>query len=203
MLSFFVYWIASAVFTMVMFEVSQRLSVAAGQIPARGIHMWQGKPFLHWNAFACQKYGDFIFLSGLNAAVIVGMHRVKLTSGQDYAVLGMIVGSILTLGILSAIAWVVSVKKQFARGIFDRWDWGFTAPAGKLTIAGWFHLVYFAIEASVVCSAALYLLWKPIGLWIRVFMVLCIIGYAITVIYDAKKIGMSGGPFGATRLTKK
>jgi hypothetical protein len=193
MLTFPVYWFVSALLIAVVFEISQRLSVAAGQIPARGIHVWEGKPFLHWDAFVCQKYGDLVCLSGLNAAVIVAMGRVKLVP-WSYPLLC----TIAVLGILAAIVWVVSVKKQFAFGIFARWDWGFTAPNGKLTIAGWFHLVYFAIEAGVIGSGLLYLLWKPIGLWIRIFMAVCIVGYAITAIYDAKKIGMSGGPFGAT-----
>ncbi len=197
MVTFLVYWVSLASLIAIVFEVSQMISVAYGQIPARGVHEWQGKPFLHWDAFVCQKYGDLVCLSGLTAAVFVAGGRLKSTvNGRLFLVVSVI------LGVIAAVVWIASVQKQFAAGKFSRWDWGFSAPAGMATFAGMVHLAYFAVEATVIGFTLFYLLWQPIGLWIRIFMAACIVGYAITAIVDAKKIGMSGGPFGVSSPTK-
>jgi len=191
---FGIVYVLSLLVVLVGFELFQWFSIAAGQIPPRGIHTWAGKPFLHWDMFVCQRYGDLFFLSALNAAVVVALGRVKLTSGSK-----LYLAVIATLAIIATILWVMSVKKQFASGVFNRWDWGFTAPNGAMTFAGKFHLVYFAIEAAAIGTGLLFLLWKPIGLWIRVVIAFCIVAYVVTAIIDAKTIGMSGGPFAASR----
>lgn len=195
-ITFLIYWLVNAAFIALLFEASQRISVAAGQIPPRGIHVWKGKPFLHWNDFACQKFGDLIFISGLAAAVFVATSRIRSTMGS-----WIFLAATFVLAIVATILWSSSVKKQFAAGKFNRWDWGFTAPSGELTFAGRVHNVYFNV-ASLIIGYMFYLLRQPIGLWIRVFMVACVVGYTITVIYDARKIGMSGGPFGVSGPTK-
>lgn len=178
------------------FELVQHFSVMAGQIPPRGVHALAGKPFLHWNHFAVQLYGDLFFLSLLNGFVATAWQKVEWTVATQWWVVG-----IGTLAVIATVLWATSVQKQFAAGKFARWDWGFTTPNGRLTIAGKAHLVYFCLEAAVIGVALLCFLWKPVGMISKIGAALAIAGYIATAVYDAQKIGLSGGPFAGPRKT--
>jgi len=191
--------VVSALVVLIGFEAFQTLSVRSGQIPPRGVHVWAGKPFLHWDAFACQKYGDLIGLSVLNGFVAVSVRHL-IVAGRWTAHTSVAAGVVGVIAAIATVLWVVSVQNQFAAGKFNRWDWGFTHPDGALTVAGKFHLGYFALEAAVIGVALLILSWKlpwnELGGLLRAGMLAGLGFWIATAILDARRIGLSGGPFG-------
>lgn len=189
--TFLIATFVSALFVFPGFEIFQWLAMEVGQIPPRGMHQWHGKPFLHWDHFKVQLVGDFVGLSVMNGYVFVACRQVEWTTHMQW----FGVGASVAIACVATNLWGVSVKQQFAAGKFARWDWGFTWPCGKITIAGWYHLAYFFLESFVIALAVLVVSWQPVGWGIKLGAFAGIALWVATGILDAKTIGLSGGPF--------
>ncbi len=170
------------------FEWAQTVSVRRGNIPARGIHQWKGKPFLHWDHFAAQKYGDTICLSALNAFVIPNMQFDGMSFLHTmYLIL------LAHMGLAAFILWERPVSAAFREGKFSRWDWGYATTDGAMTFAGRMHGMYFAFEAAIILMTFGYFVWQDMPNIARIGAILSLIGYGVTCFIDSHRIGLGGG----------
>ena len=185
---FFVSVVTSALVVYPGFEFFQNLSIRAGQIPPRGVQTWYGREFLHWDRFATLLYGDLIFLSLINGFAISAL------SGMSPDI-RIICASIACAVVITLIWWII-VREAFINRAIDRWDMGFTAPDAKLTIFGLFHLVYFSFEIALILVAAFYLLQPSVAFVVRAGLILSMLGYIVTVLYDIRTIGLYFGALG-------
>ena len=174
------------------FEFFQNLAVRKGEIPRRGVHTFAGRPFLHWDGYAVQRYGDLIFLSLLNGFSAIAWRKVAPVNIR-WLTLTVLLAVVIT------VLWLRGVKRRFASGEFWRWDWGFTAPDGHLTIAGKYHLIYFCFETAVLGTSILYLVWQPIGWLLRIGIIAPLVGYIATAVYDCLRLGLFMGPRSGTK----
>lgn len=182
---FFVGGVINICMVLIGFEGSQRLSISAGQIPPRGVKVWHGRPFLHWDDFMMQKVGNLIFFSLLDGVVLMLALSLPWST-----LMKVLLGAIGVTNAVITYFWVKSTQKSLANREFNRWDWGFTHPMSELTYAGKYHVVYFWLEGSMLLVALL-LLFILEGWTERLMLLGPAIGYGLTAIYDAKKLGMS------------
>ncbi|MDO8514592.1 MAG: hypothetical protein Q7S50_03550 [bacterium] len=166
------------------FEIAQVVSIRKGEIPARGVHIWKGRPFLHWSDFATQLYGDLIFFSLLNGFVAIAFQSVQASEKFLLFLLASILGFAITF------LWIRLAQRVFASPRFNRWDWHFTSPAGRLTVGGKYHVFYFFLESVILVIAFGYLIWQPIDALLRIGILTSSAGYLVALLRDVWKLGL-------------
>lgn len=170
------------------FEVAQTISVKKKEIPARGTHQLpDGTPFLHWDAFWCQCYGDVICFSLMDGWALEAGAKIDWTFNNF-----VIAGSFALVALIFTGFWLVNVVNDFKTGKIKRGDWGFL-PDGTITFAGRYHLVYFALHVWIILMIGFVFSWN---LWradqiVIVKMICAIVVYFAFAYRDATKLGLA------------
>lgn len=158
----------------------QKLSAKRHEIPVSA-RQWHHRLFWYWNDYAALLYGDFIFLSLLNGFVAVSLYTNSVPI-EWFAIA-------ITFGCVITVMWLRIMKSAFnVKSIAGRWDWSFVPPHARITLGGKYHLFYFVVEASIV-ALSVYFLWAPVSAVISLGIILSLLGYLSTVMYDTAREG--------------
>jgi hypothetical protein len=170
------------------FEIAERLSIRAGQIPARGVKEWQGMPFLHWKDFNAHKFGDsfgMVPMIGFIAVACAEAHWTALRISMVYA--------ILVLAAVSSYLWVKNVRHAMKRGKIARRDWGFYGPEAKPTIAGRYHSFVVVLRLAAIGMAAMFIVSHGVGFSLAISLALSFAVFALTALFDMRTINFASG----------
>jgi hypothetical protein len=113
----------------------------------------------------------------------------------------MYITILVTLSAFTATMWARSAQKQHRRGEFTFVDWGFAAH-GNITIAGWYHIVYYGLQVGALITGAVVIFLSKTTWNERIVLIVSILAYAATAAYDMRKIGLSAGPIAGPRQFK-
>jgi len=184
--------LASAFLVYPGFEFFQFLSVKAKQIPPRGTTHWKGRQFFHWDRYKTLLFGDLIFLSLFNGFAVSALVFLWNAITPGYVAFFAFIAAVITA------SWFVQAKRRFASGNMRtlRWDSAFTAPDGRSTICGIYHLVYFFVEAFLISFSVMFLMWMPVDWFLKFGMAGALFAYVIALWHDVHNVGMFLGPIG-------
>ena len=75
------------------FAYAESVSIRRGEIPPRSQKTWAGKPFLHWDDFTVQQYGDAIGLTILNVGILGSVAWASVSAAE--ILVSLVVGSLI------------------------------------------------------------------------------------------------------------
>lgn len=157
-----------------MFKILNDLSVRLGQVPAGGNH-WYNRRFAYWKDETTLYVGNPFFFSLMDALIAVSINEIEWT----YASIAWIICS-LPIGALSTYLWFKSATARYKSGEIKSFGWQWCKPK-TISIAGWYHTVYFFIHAIAIASVAIFFLSQlNVSIHLKAGMLFSIAGYIAT-----------------------
>ncbi len=126
------------------FAALNALGVRLGQVPAAGVKIWHGRPFVHWREETTLFVADPFFISLIDALAVSAALQTDWTTVNIIWAL-----AIIPVPVAGTIWWLRSVPAANKAGTMKTWGWHWSGPDCRTTIAGRWHAVYFLIQAIV------------------------------------------------------
>lgn len=156
-----------------MFKILNKLSIHLEQVPTDGNH-WYGRRFAYWKDETTLYVGNPFFFSPLDAFIAVAINMIEWTSTNIFWV-----ACAIPIGALTTILWFRSATIRYESGEIKSFGWQWCKPK-TISVAGWYHTVYFFVHAVAIASVAIFFLFQPISIHIKVGMLFSIAGYIAT-----------------------
>jgi hypothetical protein len=161
------------------FAALNALGVRLRQVPPSGAKTWYGRPFVHWREETTLFVADPFFLSLLMALYATACLQL------DWTPMRIVWASApAILSVIGTTQWLRSVPKAEREGKLRTWGWHWSGPGARTTIAGYWHAVYYLVQATVAVSALCFLTFQPeISIHHKMGMVFAGAGYVMSLFH--------------------
>lgn len=173
-----------------MFWILNKKGIRTGRIPVDNNTPFDphyGRRFAHWKEETTLYVGNPFFFSLMFALVATSFEHV------NWDVTHIVWASNSILGLVVTYLWFARATRNYATGEFKSWGWQWCGP-NQISIAGWYHTIYFAICAVTVTNVLTFLLWQPnVIIHNKMGMIFALAGYVATArhfVYIQKRLDM-------------
>jgi len=161
------------------FALLNALGVKLGQVPAPGAKTWHGRLFVHWREETTAFVADPFFLS-LNAALVAStMSQMEWTTIRIVWVL-----TLSTISIIGTGLWLKSIPAAEKAGKLRTWGWHWCGPNARTSIGGYWHAIYFMVQATAGTIALGFLFWQgEVSIHCKMGMLFASAGYLTSLVH--------------------
>lgn len=158
-----------------MFKLLNDVGIRKDQVPAGGNH-WCGRRFAYWKEETTLYIGNPFFFSLMDALIAISISETEWTSARIAWI-----APTLPIGALITRFWFKVATNKHASGEIKSFGWQWCKPK-TISVAGWYHTVYFFIQSVAIASIVIFFLPQPaISVHIKIGMLFAIAGYIATV----------------------